>query len=239
MLIASRLLLAMLLAAVFVDVSIADDAKPFALNHPRFGSLMRAASSDGAATPKELVERLYAGFKAGDGKKVASCFDRRTEEGRIAAVAFAVLAEHDAAALRLEDAAKKFGEPGTSLIRDETGVHTEDALREAHAIRDADPQSLRLLGDESTGKLVVHLPIRQIRPPSLLREAEPGYRLIQKRNDRWFLIEPTTWKLSEDSQSLLEFQIVLWADRIESYKGRLPDVQKCRTLQELIELLTI
>lgn len=231
--------LALLFTSMLTEASMAEEPKPFALDHPRFGALMRAADSDGAATPRELIDRLYAGFKAGDSKKVASCFDRRTEDGRIAAVAFAVLAEHDAAAIRLEDAAKKFGEPGATIIREETGVHTEDALREAHAIRDSDPKSRRILGDETTGKLVVKLPIRQIRPPSLLREAEPGYRLIQKRDDKWFLVEPTTWRLSEDSQSLLEFQVVLWADRVESFKGWLPDVQKCRTIQELTDLLTI
>jgi hypothetical protein len=213
------------------------ESEPFSVEHPKIGPLLRSKISDGAATPRELIERLYAGLKKGDGPKVASCFDRSTEDGRIAAAGFAILAEMDAAAFALEAAAsKKFGERGATIIRDNTGVHTADALSEAHAFHSADPKTLPILGDEKAGRLIVRLPIRQIRPPSLLSEAGPALRLIERRVDRWYLIEPTASRLPKRGKALLQSQLELWSDRAEAFRQRLDDIEKSQTVEELCEM---
>lgn len=214
----------------------ASDRKPFSLDDPELGPLMKSQKSDGAESPRALVERLVTGLKAGDAASVAGCFDRSTEDGRMGAAGFGIVTRLYEAALKLESKARsRFGEPGAVVIRLAMEDSLENTLPEAHAATELNPKTVTLFGEETSGRVVVRLPIRQIVRPSLLNADEnwPAMRMIEKRGDRWYLIEPTLWKVSDLGKTLLDGQISVWSGRTDSHEFGLEIIDSCQTLDDL------
>jgi len=213
----------------------------FSPDDAEIGRFLKAEESDGAETPRALLKRLIDGFRENDAKKVAGCFDRTKEDGRIAAAGFGVLCGLYESAMRLEEKArKKFGEEGAEAVRADMADSREDTSPEAHAVRAVDSERWLFFGDESVGWVVVRLPVRQVQKPSLFNAEKtwPASRKVELRNGRWYLVEPTLWEVTDYGRPLIESQIKLWIKRAELYDDSRA-VEECETLEEFREWLGV